>query len=57
MVDGKPVAAKIRSAEKIVFGSAALPAGNTPLSLVVADDAKAGTADGEVIRVILMSKK
>ena len=57
LVDGKPVAVKSRSAEKIVFGTAALPAGNIPLSLLVADDANAGSADGEVTKVTLKSGK
>lgn len=53
LIDGKPVEVKSRSADNIVFGSAALPAGTVPLSLVVPADAAAGTAAGEVIRVTL----
>jgi len=53
LVDGKPVEVKSRAANKIVFGSVALPSGTTPLSLAVPVDAKAGTTDGEVIAVTL----
>jgi arylsulfatase A-like enzyme len=57
LIDGKLVEAKHRSADKIVFEAATLPAGNTPLSLVVTDIAEPGTADGEVIKVTLRSEK
>ncbi len=57
LVNGKPVAVKHRSANKIVFGSASLPTGNIPLSLLVADAAETGRADGEVIKVILNMEK
>lgn len=57
LIDGNPVAVKSRSAEKIIFGSAALPAGNIPLFLAVADDAKAGIAEGEVIKLTLKLEK
>jgi hypothetical protein len=53
LVDGKPVAAESRSADKIIFGTVALPEGTSPLSLAVADDAEAGTAIGEVLKMTL----
>jgi arylsulfatase A-like enzyme len=56
-VDGKPVAVKSRSADKIVFGSAELPAGTVPLSLVVDDDAERGAAIGEVINLTLKEQE
>ena len=57
LIDDKPVEVKSRSADKIVFGSAVLPAGITPFSMVVPEDAAAGTAAGEVIRVTLTAVK
>jgi len=53
LVSGQPVEVKNRSADKIVFGSAALSAGTVSVSLAVAADAKAGAADGEVIKVTM----
>jgi len=53
LVDGNAVEVKSRSAERIVFGSVALPAGTVPLSLAVADDAKAGSAAAKVTAVTL----
>jgi hypothetical protein len=57
LVNGKSVEVKSRAADKIVFGSAALPAGNTPLSLAVLANAKDGSADGEVITMTLKSER
>jgi len=57
LVEGKPVELKSRSAGKIVFGAVALPAGTVPLSLAVANDAKAGAAPGKVIAVTLRLEK
>jgi len=51
LVDGKTVEAKSRSAEELVFGSVTLPAGSVPLSLAVAEDAKAGSDAGKVVFV------
>jgi len=53
LVGGNTVEVKSGSAEKIVFGSVALPAGTVPLSLAVADDAKAASAAGKVITLTL----
>ena len=53
LLNGESVPARSRSADKIVFGSAAFPPGKIPLSLVGAADTTAGTADGEVITVTL----
>jgi hypothetical protein len=53
LVDGQPVECSRRAEDRIEFGSAELPAGNMPLSLVVPADAKAGSADGEVLRLTL----
>ena len=53
VVDGKTIPAKRRSADRIEFGSANLPAGDVPLSLVVPDGAKAGSAAGNVLAVTL----
>ncbi|WP_168442144.1 sulfatase-like hydrolase/transferase [Pontiella desulfatans] len=57
LIDGKPVTAKSRSAEKNVFGPIALPSGTVPFSLAVANDAKAGTAIGEVLKLTLKLEK
>ena len=57
LVDGKPVAAESRAAKKIVFGPVALSAGTIPFSLAVADDAKVGTAIGEVLKLTLKLEK
>ena len=53
LVDGQPVECIRRAEDRIEFGSAVLPAGKMPLSLVVPDDAKTGSADGEVLRLTL----
>jgi arylsulfatase A-like enzyme len=53
LVDGEVVTVKSRSADKIVFGPAELPAGTVPLSLVVDDNAERGAAIGEVIKLTL----
>jgi arylsulfatase A-like enzyme len=57
LVEGQTVSVISRSADKIVFASTALPAGDVPLSLAVAKDAKAGTADGEVMELTLKAEK
>jgi arylsulfatase A-like enzyme len=56
LVDGKPVAVKSRSADKIVFSLTELPAGTVPISLVVNDDAKGGAAIGEVTKLTLINQ-
>jgi len=56
VVDGKAIPAKRRSADRIEFGSANLPAGNVPLSLLVPDGAKAGAGEGTVLRVTLAAE-
>lgn len=53
LIDGQPVPVVSRSAERIEFGPIALPAGEVPLSLAVARNAQAGSAQAEVIRLIL----
>jgi len=57
LVAGKLVEIKSRTAEKIVFGSVALPAGKIPLSLVVPDKAKAGDDNGEILKLTLSLKQ
>jgi hypothetical protein len=57
LVGGKPVEAKSRAAKKIVFGPVALPSGTVPFSLTVANDAKAGSAIGEVLKLTLKLEK
>jgi len=56
VVDGKAIPAKSRSADRIEFGAANLPAGNVPLSLLVPDGAKAGAGEGTVLRVTLAAE-
>lgn len=53
LVAGKTVEVKSRAANKIVYGSVALPSGSVPFSLAVANDAEAGTAIGEVLKLTL----
>ena len=53
LVAGKTVEVKSRAANKIVFGPVALPSGSVPFSLAVANDAEAGTAIGEVLKLTL----
>ena len=53
LVGGNPVSVKSRSGDQIVFGPVRLPEGRSPLSLAVADDAKPGTAIGEVLTMRL----
>ena len=53
VIDGKAVKVKSRSADRIVFGVASLPAGDVPISLVVDDGAKAGSAEGVVTALTL----
>jgi arylsulfatase A-like enzyme len=57
LIDGKPVSAKKRSEDKIVFGPVALPSGTVPFSLAVEDDAQAGSAIGEVLKLTLKLEK
>ena len=47
-VDGQERVAMSRSAKKIVFESALLPAGQVPVSLFVPDSVKSGTGKGKV---------
>jgi len=51
LIDGEAVDVKSRSAEQIVFGPVALPAGRVPFSLVVSEDANPGNAIGEVLKI------
>ena len=57
LVGGKPVEAKSRAEKKIIFGPVALPSGTASFSLAVADDAEAGTAIGEVLKLTLNQEK
>ena len=57
LINGKPVEVKSRSADRILFGSVALPSGATRFSLAVPADAKAGSGVGEVISVTLNREK
>jgi arylsulfatase A-like enzyme len=53
LVNGKPVEATSRTADKIVFGPVELSAGKVPVSLAVAEDAKPGKAIGEMLKLTL----
>jgi len=57
LVDGSPVEVKSRSADKIVFGTADLPAGTLPLSLAVPGGVQSGTAEGEVLTLTFHPEK
>lgn len=57
LVEGKPVEVISRSADKIVFGTAALPAGTVPLSLAVPGDAEAASIHGEILTLTLHPEK
>lgn len=57
VVDGKTVTVESRSADKIVFGSVGMPAGNIQLSLVVEGDVKEGTEVGKVMNLVLRKKE
>jgi hypothetical protein len=56
-VDGQLVEAQSRSAEKIFFESVALPSGELPLSLSVDGEAKAGIAEGEILKLTFHPEK
>lgn len=57
LVEGKPVEVISRSADKIVFGTAALPVETVPLSLAVPRDAEAAGIHGEILTLTLHPEK
>ncbi len=53
LVNGEVIAVKSKTADKIVFNSAALPKGVLQLSLFVDENEERGTAFGEVVKLTL----
>lgn len=53
LLGDEAVPVRSRAADKIVFGPVRLPEGRSPFALAVADDAEAGTAIAEVLKITL----